>query len=81
VPVAHPVKGHVPVAMVMRQADAAVTEAELKQYCLDNGPAYAHPRRIRLVEEMPLSGAAKIDRVRVQRELEAAFGSELAQAS
>jgi long-chain acyl-CoA synthetase len=81
VPVAHPVKGHVPVAMVMRQAGSAVTEAELKQYCLDNGPAYAHPRRIRLVEEMPLSGAAKIDRTQVQRELEAAFGSELAKAS
>jgi long-chain acyl-CoA synthetase len=81
VPVAHPVKGHVPVAMVMRQAGSAVTEAELKQYCLDNGPAYAHPRRIRLVEEMPLSGAAKIDRTQVQRELEAAFGGELAKAS
>jgi long-chain acyl-CoA synthetase len=81
VPVAHPVKGHVPVAMVMRKKGAAVTEAELKQYCLDHGPAYAHPRRIRLVEEIPLSGAAKIDRTRVQRELEAAFGSELAQAS
>jgi acyl-CoA synthetase (AMP-forming)/AMP-acid ligase II len=81
VPVAHPVKGHVPVAMVMRQAGAAVTEAELKQYCLDNGPAYAHPRRIRLVEEIPLSGAAKIDRTLVQRELEAAFGPQLAQVS
>jgi long-chain acyl-CoA synthetase len=81
VPVAHPVKGHVPVAMVMRQAGSTVTEAELKQYCLDNGPAYAHPRRIRLVEEIPLSGAAKIDRTQVQRELEAAFGSELAKAS
>jgi long-chain acyl-CoA synthetase len=81
VPVAHPVKGHVPVAMVMRKAGSTVTEAELKQYCLDRGPAYAHPRRIRLVEEMPLSGAAKIDRTQVQRELESAFGRELAQAS
>jgi long-chain acyl-CoA synthetase len=81
VPVAHPVKGHVPVAMVMRKEGAAVTEAELKQYCLAHGSAYAHPRRIMLVEEIPLSGAAKIDRTRVQRELEAAFGSELAQAS
>jgi long-chain acyl-CoA synthetase len=81
VPVAHPVKGHVPVAMVMRQAGAAVTEASLKQYCLENGPAYAHPRRIRLVEEIPLSGAAKIDRKRVQDELEAAYSAELAQAS
>jgi long-chain acyl-CoA synthetase len=81
VPVAHPVKGHVPVAMVMRQAGAAITEAALKQYCLENGPAYAHPRRIRLVEESPLSGAAKIDRNAGQRELEAAYAPELAQAS
>jgi non-ribosomal peptide synthetase component E (peptide arylation enzyme) len=65
----------------MRQAGAAITEAALKQYCLENGPAYAHPRRIRLVEEMPLSGAAKVDRTQVQRELEAAFSAELAQAS
>jgi acyl-CoA synthetase (AMP-forming)/AMP-acid ligase II len=81
VPVAHPVKGHVPVAMVMCLPGAAVTEAELKRYCLENGPAYAHPRRIRLVEEIPLSGAAKIDRNAVQRELEAAYSAELAQAS
>jgi len=81
VPVAHPVKGHVPVAMVMCLPGANVTEAALKQYCLANGPAYAHPRRIRLVQEIPLSGAAKIDRKAVQRELEAAYAAELAQAS
>ena len=81
VPVPHPVKGHVPVAMVMCLPGAKVTEAALKQYCLENGPAYAHPRRIRLVQEIPLSGAAKIDRNAVQRELEAAYSAELAQAS
>jgi acyl-coenzyme A synthetase/AMP-(fatty) acid ligase len=81
VPVAHPVKGQVPDAMVMRQAGAAITEAALKQYFLENGPASAHPRLIRLVEEMPLSGAAKVDRTRVLRELEAAFSAELAEAS
>ena len=53
----HPVKGHVPVAMVVRKAGSAVTEDELKQFCLANGPAYAHPRRIRLVEEIPLNRA------------------------
>ncbi|WP_419166432.1 hotdog fold thioesterase [Candidatus Palauibacter sp.] len=29
------------------------------------GPAYAHPRRIVLVEEMPLNGVGKVDRARL----------------
>ena len=78
VPLAHPVKGHVPVAMVMLRAGSEASEAEIKGYCLDHGPAYAHPRRILLVSEMPLSGAAKVDRNVVQARLEEAFGKELA---
>jgi long-chain acyl-CoA synthetase len=80
VAVAQPVKGYVPVAMVMRAKGSAITEEELKRYCLDNGPAYAHPRRIRIVEEMPLNSAAKVDRTKIQQLLEEAFAEELARA-
>jgi acyl-CoA synthetase (AMP-forming)/AMP-acid ligase II len=55
----HAVKGEAPVAFVV--ADD-VTEEELKQYTLENGPAYAHPRRVFLEDELPLASTGKIDR-------------------
>lgn len=63
VPVPHAIKGEVPVAMVT--VTGAVTEGELKAYTLAQGPAYAHPRRIDLVDAIPLNGAGKNDRVAV----------------
>src|SRR5215212_105591 len=54
VPVAHRIKGEVPVAMVVKAKGRDVAEDELKQFCLTNGPAYAHPRRVAFVSEMPL---------------------------
>jgi acyl-coenzyme A synthetase/AMP-(fatty) acid ligase len=48
--------------MVVLRDGAAATEEELKQHCLAHGPAYAHPRRIELVAELPLTGAGKLDR-------------------
>ena len=67
VPVAHRIKGEVPVAMVVKAKGAEVSEDELKQFCLANAPAYAHPRRIDFVAELPLNGPGKIDRKVVQR--------------
>ena len=82
VPVPHAVKGHVPVAMVMcRTSDgsAAVVEETLKEYCLANGPAYAHPRRVLSVDAMPLNGAGKVDRARIERELRERLGPAIAE--
>jgi long-chain acyl-CoA synthetase len=79
VPVEHPVKGHVPVAMVMRHAEAeGLDEESLKKYCLDRGPAYAHPRRVLVVASLPLNGAGKVDRSVIQRSLQEKFGPEIA---
>ena len=64
--------------VVVRAEGSTVSEQELKQFTLDNGPAYAHPRRIHFVDALPLSGAAKIDRLEVTQELERLFGRELA---
>ena len=69
VPVPHAVKGHVPAAKVIPFPGALVDEAVLKAYCLERGPAYAHPRHVRVVAELPLNGAGKVDRAVVQREL------------
>jgi long-chain acyl-CoA synthetase len=72
-PVPHPVKGFVPAAMLIARAGAAVTAEHLKAYCLDNGPAYSHPRFIDIVPALPLNGAGKIDRSLVQARLGAAY--------
>lgn len=74
VPVPHDIKGEVPAAMVVKAKGREVTEEELKQFCLAQGPAYAHPRRIVFVEDMPLNGPGKIDRKIVQRRMAEAVG-------
>jgi acyl-coenzyme A synthetase/AMP-(fatty) acid ligase len=53
--------------MVVRARNATVSEDELKQFTIANGPAYAHPRRIVFVEELPLNGPGKIDRKIVEK--------------
>lgn len=75
VPARHALKGHVPVALVVLTTPGATDEAALKQYCLQQGPAYAHPRHIVIVDEIPLNGAAKNDRTVVTRDLDARFGA------
>ncbi|NIA67883.1 acyl--CoA ligase [Pelagibius litoralis] len=76
VPIRHSFKGHVPAAMVMLARAEAADEAALKQYCLDNGPAYAHPRHVVIVEQIPLNGAGKNDRTVVERDLDERFGAK-----
>ena len=77
VALAHAVKGEVPVALVAAPAVAGLDEAAVKAFCLENGPAYAHPRRVEVVSELPLNGAGKVDRLAVQRMAEELFGVEL----
>lgn len=76
-PVPHAVKGHVPAAMVVLKRGADASAEELKAYCLENGPKYAHPRFVRIIgeAEMPLNGAGKIDRILARERLATLFGS------
>jgi long-chain acyl-CoA synthetase len=69
VPIPHTVKGLVPAAAVSLHPRARVTTDELKAFCLERGAAYAHPRRIVIVDELPLSGAGKPDRNAIQQRL------------
>ena len=66
VAIPHPVKGFVPAAAVVLDGISKPTPEELKEFCLARGPAYAHPRRIIVLNEMPLSGAGKPDRKQLQ---------------
>lgn len=58
-------KGHKPVAFVVRAADAALDEQAVKDFALANAPAYQHPRRVFFIDEMPLAGTNKIDKRRL----------------
>ena len=62
VPIADDLKGQLPAAFVRIESGAQMGVDELKQFALENGPAYAHPRHIWFVEEIPLASTAKIDR-------------------
>jgi len=77
VPLPHAVKGHAPVAMVVPVPGADVNADDLKRWTLEEGPAYAHPRRIAVVDGLPLTGAGKTDREAVRAALGDRFGAEL----
>jgi acyl-CoA synthetase (AMP-forming)/AMP-acid ligase II len=62
VPVADEIKYQLPVAFVVPKPGAQPSEDALRRFALDNGPAYAHPRAVWFVAELPLAGTNKIDR-------------------
>jgi long-chain acyl-CoA synthetase len=55
------------VAFVVLQSGSPVTEGELRQHALDNGPAYAHPRRVFFIDALPLNATNKLDRSELER--------------
>jgi acyl-CoA synthetase (AMP-forming)/AMP-acid ligase II len=70
VAIPHEEKGQVPAAMVVLRPGARPSVDDLKAHCIRNGPAYAHPRRILLVDAFPVAATGKIDK----RAIRAAFG-------
>jgi long-chain acyl-CoA synthetase len=56
------IKWRKPVAFVVLRPGSTISEGELKEYTLVQGPAYQHPRRVWFLEALPLSGTNKIDR-------------------
>jgi long-chain acyl-CoA synthetase len=73
VPVAHELKGQAPVAFVVPRPGTTVTEQAVKAYALAHGPAYAHPRRVEVVTELPLAGTSKIDRAALKARAQGAI--------
>ena len=69
VPIPHDVKGLAPAAMVVLRPQARVSTEELTRFTLAKGPAYAHPRRIQIVDTIPLTAAGKPDKARVRSAL------------
>lgn len=64
------IKGMVPVAFIVPLPDTLLLEEDIKSYCLENGPAYAHPRAVVFKQKLPIGGTLKIDRRSLQREAE-----------
>ncbi|MSQ21492.1 MAG: long-chain fatty acid--CoA ligase [Betaproteobacteria bacterium] len=76
VPVADEIKGTKPVAFVTLKRGAVASEADIKDYALAHGPAYAHPRRVWFLDAMPLSGTNKVDRKAMVQEAETRLRSQ-----
>ncbi|SAI40817.1 acetyl-CoA synthetase [Bordetella ansorpii] len=68
VPVPDDIKGAKPVAFVVPRAGAHLAEDEIRQYTLANAAAYQHPRRVWIVDALPLASTNKLDRKRLQDE-------------
>jgi acyl-CoA synthetase (AMP-forming)/AMP-acid ligase II len=78
VPIEDEIKGQKPVAFVVRKPGHDADEAELKAFALAHAPAYAHPRFVWFLDELPLASTNKVDRVALrtqarQRLADAAF--------
>ena len=56
------IKGTKPAAFVVLRPGARLSEDEARAYVLARAPAYAHPRRVWFLPELPLAGTNKIDR-------------------
>jgi long-chain acyl-CoA synthetase len=78
VPVADEIKYQLPVAFVVPKPGSKPSEDALRRFALDNGPAYAHPRAVWFVTELPLAGTNKIDRKALVERAAATYSREAA---
>ncbi|MBM09105.1 MAG: acid--CoA ligase [Magnetovibrio sp.] len=62
VPVPDAIKGMKPVAFVVLVPGAELNEEQVKNFALQNAPAYQHPRMVVFLDELPLAGPGKVDR-------------------
>jgi acyl-CoA synthetase (AMP-forming)/AMP-acid ligase II len=79
VPVPHAVKGQVPAAFVVpRDPSAPPTSDALKAFTIRQGAAYAHPRHVWVVDDLPLGGPGKVDKAALRAEAVRRLDAELA---
>jgi long-chain acyl-CoA synthetase len=67
VPVDDEIKGQKPVAFVVRRPGHTPSADDVKRFALANAPAYAHPRFVWFVDELPLASTNKLDRAALRR--------------
>lgn len=69
IPIPDELKGHKPIAFVVRAGGAELDEQAVKSYALANAPAYQHPRQVIFIDEMPLAGTNKIDKRQLAKQI------------
>jgi long-chain acyl-CoA synthetase len=67
VPIDDAIKGQKPVAFVVPKPGRGPSEDEIKRFALANAPAYAHPRFVWFVDQLPLASTNKVDRNALHR--------------
>ena len=70
VPVPDEIKGAVPFAFVVPSPTSILDEPSVKAFAIANGPAFAHPRFVEIVPEIPLAATNKPDRRRLTLDAE-----------
>lgn len=73
----HETKGEAPVAFVVLESGADVTEEELRRFTLDHVATYAHPRRVFFVDELPRSATQKVQRFALEEDARERLGGPL----
>lgn len=68
-PVDDDIKGQKPAAFVVLKPGSSLTADSLRQYCLENAPAYQHPRWIWFKDKLPLASTNKIDKSLLKEEI------------
>ena len=69
-PIKHEVKGLAPAALVTVRPNSTSNEDSIKAFTLQHGAAYAHPRRVFIVEALPVGGTGKVDRPAARKIIE-----------
>jgi acyl-CoA synthetase (AMP-forming)/AMP-acid ligase II len=62
VPIEDEIKGQKPVAFVVSKPGRSPSAEEIKRFALANAAAYAHPRFVWFIDELPLASTNKVDR-------------------
>lgn len=68
VPAPDPIKHTVPYAFIVKRADSALGEDDVKQHVLRNAPPYQHPRKVIFLPEIPVTNVGKVDRRALESE-------------
>lgn len=62
VPLQDEERAHIPAAFIVPAEGAQLSFDQIKTHALQHGPAYQHPRRAHLLDDLPWAGTNKIDR-------------------
>lgn len=62
VPVPDRIKGQLPAAFVVPRPGARIDAQSVKDFALEHGPAYQHPRFVEFMDQLPWQGTNKVDR-------------------